>query len=83
MVALGMYTQTMAPEARLGHRRAGGGCPQERVGLVFHSLVIGHGTEWRPVMGSRHVMVEGKQGGRAADVGFVTGDPQAIRRVFC
>ena len=43
-------------------------CPQGRVGLVFHSLVIGYGTEWRPVMGSRHVMVEGmrKQGGRAA-----------------
>ena len=58
-----------------------GGCPQERVGLVFHSLVIGYGTEWRPVVGSRHVMVEGKQGGRAAVAGFVTGDPQAMRRV--
>ena len=50
------------------------------MGLVFHSLVIGYGTAWRPVKGSRHVMAKGKLGGRAAVAGFVAGDPQAMRR---
>ena len=55
-----------------------GRCPQEQK-LVFHSLVIGHGTAWRPVKGPRHVMAEGELGGRAAAVWFVVGDAQAIR----
>ena len=47
---------------------------------MFYSLVIGYGTAWRPVKGSRHVMAEGKLGGRAAAAGFVVGDPHAMRR---
>ena len=45
---------------------------------MFHSLSIGYGTAWWPVEGSRHVMVEGKLGGRAAAAGFVVGDAQAM-----
>ena len=38
-----------------------GGRPQGRV--EFHSLVIGYGTAWRPVNGSRQGTAVGKLGG--------------------
>ena len=51
------------------------------MGLVFHSFVIEYRIVYRPVKGSRHVMVEGKLGERAAAAGFVAGDAQAMRGV--
>ena len=46
-----------------------------KVSVPFSCL----GTAWRPVKGSRHVMAEGRLGGRTAVAGFVAGDPQAMR----
>ena len=57
-----------------------GGRPQVRVEFEFHFRVIGYGTAWRPVYGSRHVLVEGKQDGRVAAAGLVVGEAHAMRR---
>ena len=57
-----------------------GGRPQERVGSVFQLLVIGYGTAWRPVKGSRHWIAVGKLCGRAAAAVLVVGWAHAMRR---
>ena len=59
-----------------------GGRPQVRVELEFHFQVIGYGTAWRPVKGSRHVVCGsgGEAGRRAAAAGLVVGEAHAMRR---
>ena len=55
-----------------------GGQPQERV--ESYSLVLGYVTAGRPVKGPRHVMAEGKRGGRAVVAGLVGSEAHARRR---
>ena len=76
---LEMSARTRALEARLGRRCVEGGDPRSGWGFCSISLVIGYGTAWRSVKGSRHAIVEGKLGGRAAVTVFVVSDAQAMR----